>query len=196
MNPCYLTEIEFRLLHHRFDHFFVRRFEMIFDRIDHDFDIRVFRHLIKYCDQCQKHDHAFDWFSFIIKNDADFNFNVIVNILCITSKPVLHVIDKAIRFQTSRWLKNISAKHLWDQFRSVTSLVWVGRTYYKSNRLNSGILGLLKPMFLVLFFESIRSIRCSQCSISKTSEASNKYENTWAIYIEARNLLWTSCSIQ
>ena len=112
MNSCYLIKIELRHLHRRFDHFFVRRLEMIFDQIDHDFDIRVLCHLIKYCDQCQKHDRALDRFSFIIKDDANFNFNVIVNILYITSKPVLHVIDEATRFQTSRWLKDINARHL------------------------------------------------------------------------------------
>ena len=102
MNLCYLIEIEFRHLHRRFDHFFVRRLEIIFDRVDHDFDIRVFCHLIKYCDQYQKQNRAFDRFSFIIKDDVDFNFNVIVNILYITNKSVLHVIDKTIHFQANR----------------------------------------------------------------------------------------------
>lgn len=99
VNSCNLTEIEFCCLHRHFDHFFIRYLEMILDRVDHDFDTCVFCYLIKYCDQCQKHDCAFDWFSFIIKNDVDFNFNVIVKILYITSKSVLHVIDKTICFQ-------------------------------------------------------------------------------------------------
>lgn len=50
MNLYYLTEIELRRLHRRFGHFSVRRLEMILDRIDYDFDTRVFRHLTKYCD--------------------------------------------------------------------------------------------------------------------------------------------------
>ena len=79
---------------------------------------------------------------------------------------------------------------------NVTSLVRVGRTYYESNRLNFETRGLLRSMLFVFFFWSIKSIRCSQCLISKASEASNKYENTWTIYIKAQNPLWTSCSTQ
>ncbi len=34
------------------------------------------------------------------------------------NKSILHLINEAIRFQTSRWLKDISIKHVWDQLRS------------------------------------------------------------------------------
>ena len=127
INSCNLIENEFRQLHRRFGHPFVRRLETVLNRTKHDVDSRVFRHLTKYCDACQRNDRSLGRFSFIIKNDVDFNFNIIVDILYIIFKPVLHIVDEATRFQTGRWLKNINARHLWEQLRSC----WID-TYLES----------------------------------------------------------------
>ena len=35
----------------------------------------------------------------------------------ISGSPLLHVVDEATRFQTGRWLRDISAKHTWDILR-------------------------------------------------------------------------------
>jgi hypothetical protein len=43
------------------------------------------------------------------------------------NKLVLHLMNEAIRFQVDRWLKNISARHVWNQFRTC----WID-TYLKS----------------------------------------------------------------
>jgi hypothetical protein len=34
------------------------------------------------------------------------------------NKSVLHIVNEAIRFQAGRWLKDISARHVWDQLRA------------------------------------------------------------------------------
>ena len=39
----------------------------------------------------------------------------------IKNKPVLHLVNEAIRFQIGRWLKNLSAQHIWDQL----CLCWI-----------------------------------------------------------------------
>ena len=117
VNPCYLTEVELRRLHRRFGHPSVRRLEAVLHRAGHKVDVRVLRHLTKYCDACQRHGRSPGRFSFTIKDDVNFNFNVIVDILYIIGKPVLHIVDEATRFQAGRWLKNISAKHVWEQLR-------------------------------------------------------------------------------
>lgn len=88
------------------------------------------QHLSKYCMHCQEHGKSSRRFSFTIKDDIEFNYNVIVNILYIQGKPVLHLIDKATRFQTGRWLKNISTKHVWDQLR----VFWID-TYFSPSDL-------------------------------------------------------------
>jgi hypothetical protein len=73
------------------------------------------------------HEKFSERFSFSIRNDFEFNFNILVNILYIESKSVLHLVNEAIRFQADRWLRNISARHVWDQFRTC----WID-TYLRS----------------------------------------------------------------
>lgn len=35
--------------------------------------------------------------------------------MCFTGKPVLYIVAEANSFHAGRWLKDISAKHLWEQ---------------------------------------------------------------------------------
>lgn len=117
-NPCFLTETELRRLHRRFGHPSVRRLRQVLERSGHKVELHALEHLTKYCEHCQKHGRSPGRFSFTIKDDIDFNYNVIVDILYIQGKPVLHLVDEATRFQAGRWLKDISANHVWDQLRA------------------------------------------------------------------------------
>ncbi len=125
-NSCLLIEIELRRLHRRFDHLSTRRLYKILTRSDHDnVESRVIEHLNKYCHHCQMHEKFSERFSFSIRDsDSEFNFNILMNILYIEikfedeNKLVLHLMNEAIRFQADRWLKNISARHVWNQFRT------------------------------------------------------------------------------
>jgi hypothetical protein len=103
-----LIEVELRRLHRRFDHSSARRLYEILTRSDHDnVESRVIEHLNKYCHHCQLHEKSSERFSFSIRDDAEFNFNILVNILYIEAKPnenrfVLHLVNEAIRFQVDR----------------------------------------------------------------------------------------------
>jgi hypothetical protein len=71
----------------------------------------------------REYESLFDSNHFTIQDeDIQFNYNIIVDILYIEgangSKPVLHILDEATRFQAGRWLKDISARHVWDQLRA------------------------------------------------------------------------------
>ncbi len=44
-----------------------------------------------------------------------------MNIMYIENDLILHVIDEATRFQATKWLQNISAKHIWEMLR----LYWI-----------------------------------------------------------------------
>jgi hypothetical protein len=73
----------------------------------------------------------FDSNHFTIQDeDIQFNFNIIMNILYIEgangSKPVLHILDEATRFQARRRLKHISARHVWDQLRTCCIDTYLG----------------------------------------------------------------------
>ena len=101
-NSCLLIEVELKRLHRRFEHSSVRRLHQMLERSRHDTDLSILEHLTKYCKHCQMHDRSFERFSFTIKNDIDFNYNVIVDIMYINNKPILHIVDEATRFQTER----------------------------------------------------------------------------------------------
>ena len=49
-------------------------------------------------------------FKFILKDDYEFNYTVIINVIYLDSKPVLQVVDSLILFQAAKFLKDISAK--------------------------------------------------------------------------------------
>ena len=111
-NFCFLIDVKLRRLHHCFDHLFVRRLQHVFKWFNHEFEIKALKHFIKYCEHCQKHGKSFDKFNFIIKNNVNFNYNIIINILYINNKSIFHIINDAIRFQIEQWLRKIFAKHV------------------------------------------------------------------------------------
>ena len=98
-NPCFLTHVELRRLHRRFGHPSVQRLQQFLERPGHDFELHTLEHLTKYRHHCQIHGSSPGRFSFTIKGDIDFNFNVIVDILYIEGKPILHIVDESTRFQ-------------------------------------------------------------------------------------------------
>ena len=117
-NPCFLTTTELRRLHRRFGHPSVSRLHRILERSGHDVDLRALEYLVKYCHHCQKHGKSPGRFGFTIKDDVEFNYYIVVDILYIEGKAVLQLVDEATRFQAGRWLKDISARHVWDQLRA------------------------------------------------------------------------------
>jgi hypothetical protein len=74
-------------------------------------------HLTRYCHHCQKHGKSPGRFKFTLHDDIDFNYSIVVDIMYIDGAPLLHIVDEGTRFQTGRWLQNISAKHTWDVLR-------------------------------------------------------------------------------
>jgi hypothetical protein len=131
-NSCFLIEIELRRFHRRFDHFSTRRLQTILARFHHEINSRAIEYFIKYCHHCQIHEKSSSRFSFTLKNDFEFNFNVIVNILYLKIKSdvnnsILHVMNEATRFQIDKWLKNITVRHVWNQLR----VCWID-TYLES----------------------------------------------------------------
>ena len=122
-NPCYLTDVELRQLHRRFGHPSAMRLYNLLERAGHSDDLskKAIDKLTKFCTQCQKHGKSPGRFKFTLREDVNFNYSIITDIMYIDGSPILHVIDEATRFQAARWLNNISAKHTWDVLR----LCWI-----------------------------------------------------------------------
>lgn len=119
--PSHLSEVELRRLHRRFGHPAVDRLYKLLDRAGHEIDKKVLEHLTKFCHFCQKHGKSPGRFRFTLREDVEFNFNIIVDVMYINNRPILHVVDESTRFNAARWLKDISANHTWE----VLKMCWI-----------------------------------------------------------------------
>ncbi len=120
-NLCYLTDVELRQLHRRFDHSSILKLQILLERSDHDVEKSVIEKLTKFCTFCQKYAKSSERFKFTLKDEINFNYSVIVDVMYIAHSLILHVVDDATRFQIAKWLQNISAKHIWEMLR----LCWI-----------------------------------------------------------------------
>jgi hypothetical protein len=98
-NSCYLIDVELRQLHKRFDHSFILKLHNLLERFDQEVKKAILKVLIKFCTFCQKYAKSSERFKFILKNDVNFNYSIIVNVMYIENHLILHVIDEIIRFQ-------------------------------------------------------------------------------------------------
>ncbi|KAJ6050709.1 uncharacterized protein N7446_010818 [Penicillium canescens] len=114
----HLTEAELRQLHRRFGHPSVRRLTRILQRAGHEVDSQCIDYLTKFCHNCQMKGKSPGRFKFTLKDDYEFNYSVIVDILYIEGKPVLQVVDAATSFSAARFLRDMSARNAWDTLRA------------------------------------------------------------------------------
>jgi hypothetical protein len=84
----------------------------LLERFDHEIKKSALKKLTKFCTFCQKHAKFSERFKFTLKDEVNFNYSVIVDVMYIENHFILHVVDDATRFQTAKWLQNISAKHI------------------------------------------------------------------------------------
>lgn len=113
----FLTEPEMRRLHARFGHPSVSKLYKLLSRSGHDVDIKGLEAIQKFCHFCQLKSPAPHRFKFSLQKDCCFNYEVIVDVMYLDSRPVLHVIDEATAFQAARFLASISAKDTWEALK-------------------------------------------------------------------------------
>jgi hypothetical protein len=114
----HLTESELRQLHRRFGHPSVHRLTRILQRAGHEVNSQCIDYLTKFCHHCQMKGRSPGRFKFTLKDDYEFNYSVIVDILYLEGKPVLQVIDAATSFGAARFLRDMSARNAWDTLRA------------------------------------------------------------------------------
>jgi hypothetical protein len=118
----FLTETELRRLHRRFGHpAVVRLAKLLKDAGHHDFEEKTLEEVTKFCHHCQLHSSAPRRFKFTLKDDHHFNYEIIVDVMYLNSKPVLHVVDSSTAFQGAKFLSAISAKETWQALR----MLWI-----------------------------------------------------------------------
>ncbi|KAF2023536.1 hypothetical protein EK21DRAFT_118683, partial [Setomelanomma holmii] len=118
----FLTETELRRLHRRFGHPAVMRLAKLLKDAGHDnFEERTLEEVTKFCHHCQLHSSAPRQFKFTLKDDHHFNYEILVDVMYLSSKPVLHVVDSSTAFQGAKFLNATSAKETWQALR----MLWI-----------------------------------------------------------------------
>ncbi|EJT75230.1 hypothetical protein GGTG_05167 [Gaeumannomyces tritici R3-111a-1] len=57
--------------------------------------------------------NALQRFKFTLKNDKDFNYEIVINVFYLGNKPVIYIINESIKFNAITILKNLLAKEIW-----------------------------------------------------------------------------------
>jgi hypothetical protein len=88
----------------------------------------MLKKITQFCDLCQKHGKAPSRFKFTIRDDVRFNATLIVDIMYLEQPaiPVLHAVDEATRLQAARFLKDLSALHVWETLRCMWIDTYLG----------------------------------------------------------------------
>ncbi|KAI0993887.1 hypothetical protein K3495_g14297, partial [Podosphaera aphanis] len=128
IQQCFLTEQELRQLHRRFGHPSVDRLAKLLEKSSHEYDRTLIEKISRFCKFCQKHSNAPGRFKFSLRSIDDVQFNHIVyaDIMYIDGSPLLHVVDEGTRFQSAHWLKDMSAKTVWETLRKSWIDVYLG----------------------------------------------------------------------
>jgi hypothetical protein len=74
----------------------------LLERSDHDVKKSIIERLTKFCIFCQKYAKSSEQMKFTLKDEVNFNYSVIVDVMYIDNSLILHVVDDATRFQIAK----------------------------------------------------------------------------------------------
>ncbi|KAF7579221.1 hypothetical protein PtrM4_034610 [Pyrenophora tritici-repentis] len=125
-----------RRLHRRFGHPAVTRLvKLLKDAGHNDFEERTLEEVTKFCHHCQLHSSAPRRFKFTLKDDHHFNYEILVDVMYLSGKPVLHVVDSSTAFQGAKFLSAISAKETWQALR----MLWIDTAEFRAEAKIMGV---------------------------------------------------------
>ena len=118
---AFLNEAEMRRLHRRFGHPSVDRLHKLLTKAGHEVEYEALEAIKRVCHHCQMKSDAPRRFKFTLRDEYNFNYTIVVDVMYLDGRPVLHVVDDATSFQAGRFLKNLSAKETWEALK----LCWI-----------------------------------------------------------------------
>ena len=99
---CHLTKTEIQKLYRKFDYLSMQRFHYLLKQASHKSNFNIILKIKKICKHCQRHANTPHKFRFKLQNDIDFNYMLLINIIQLEEYEVLHIINKAIKFEAMR----------------------------------------------------------------------------------------------
>lgn len=122
----HFTEGELRRLHRRFGHPSVGKLEALLTQAGHEVDRDALQLIRRFCHYCQVKGPSGQRFKFTLQREADFNYEIIVDVMYLEGKPTLHIVDAGTNFQAARFLRSISAKETWEALKECWMDTYLG----------------------------------------------------------------------
>lgn len=94
----YLTDTKLWQVHTCFGHSSVNKLHKLLTQAGHDIKHKIIEMINKFCHDYQIKGKAPQRFKFTLKKDIDFNYNISVNVIYLSEKPVLHTVDTITAF--------------------------------------------------------------------------------------------------
>lgn len=91
-------EKKLRTVHCKFGHPLIKYLWKILQKTNYKINRNILELINRFYHYCQIKRNILYRFRFILKNDINFNYEIIIDIIYLNSKPVLHIIDANIAF--------------------------------------------------------------------------------------------------
>jgi hypothetical protein len=89
-------------LYHRFGYLSTERLQKILDQTGYNINKKTLEYLTKYYYFNQKYNKSLGRFFLILRDNIEFNYCIIINIIYISSSPLLYMIDEKTCFQAGK----------------------------------------------------------------------------------------------
>lgn len=133
LQHSFFTYAELKRLHKRFGHShsdkllnLLKGFEL--ENIDAD-TRAILEDITRRCNPCQTYAQAPRRFKFALREDKDFDRSVFLDIFCIDSEPIMHILDESTRYQAARWLPKVTSEAMWRTMRLCRIDVYLGQQH-------------------------------------------------------------------
>jgi hypothetical protein len=121
-STAYLSEAQLRTLHTQLSHPSVDRLAKTLRRAGHDdFERKTLEEIKRVCHYCQVKGSAPRRWRFTLSDDKDFNAEIFVDVLYLSNRPVLHVVDAATAYNAARFLTSMTTEETWKTLK----LCWI-----------------------------------------------------------------------
>lgn len=108
----YLTNVELRPFYRRFGHLAIDRLCHLLEKTRYKLHRDKLQAIAQICHHCQMNDAAPRQLKFNLKDNYNFNYKILVDIMYLNNCNILHVVDSFIAFQRARFLPLLSAKEI------------------------------------------------------------------------------------
>jgi hypothetical protein len=87
----------------------VQRLANLLSYSGHKFKQNTLETITKFCKHYQLNSKAPERFKFTLKDDIQFNYYIVVDIVHLEEKPTLHIVDEATVFQAAKFIPDFAA---------------------------------------------------------------------------------------